>query len=74
MAERLIRNHPLMVSQFRATIKCRECEIFIGVGHEDRVPLPAPDGMGYMCRACWQSHRRRNRATSHLPTSWASTG
>ena len=71
MAERLIRNHPLMVSQFRATIKCRDCEIFIGAGHEDRVPLPAPDGMGYMCCSCWQSHRRRTRLTSHVPTSWA---
>ena len=30
MAERLIRNHPQMVSLFRSTVKCRECEIFIG--------------------------------------------
>jgi hypothetical protein len=71
MAERLIRNHPLMVSQFQATIKCRDCEVFIGRGHEDTVPLPAPDGVGYMCRACWQSHRRRTRATDYVATRWA---
>ena len=32
MAERLIRNHPQMVSLFHSTVKCRECEIFIGTG------------------------------------------
>jgi hypothetical protein len=68
MAERLVRNHPLMVSQYQATVKCRDCEIFIGVGHEDNVPLPAPDGLGYMCRPCWQSFRRRTRSTDYLPT------
>lgn len=71
MAERLIRNHPQMVSQFQATVKCRECEIFIGSGHEERVPLPSPDGLGYLCRSCWQSMRRRSRASSYLPTRWA---
>lgn len=71
MAERLVRNHSLVVSQFKATIKCRDCEIFIGLGHEDGVPLPAPDGVGYMCRACWQSFRRRTRVGEHTPTRWA---
>lgn len=67
-----VRNHPLLVSQFQATIKCRDCEIFIGPGHEDTVPLPTPDGMGYLCRPCWQSYRRRTRSTDHVPTHWVS--
>jgi len=71
MAERLIRNHPQMVSLYQATVKCRECEIFIGNGHEDRVPLPSPDGLGYLCRSCWQSFRRRMRSSAYLPTRWA---
>jgi len=73
MAERLIRNHPLMVSQFQATVKCRDCEIFMGSGHEDAVPLPAPDGLGYLCRACWQSLRRRTRGSDYVATRWAAS-
>ena len=71
MAERVVRNHPLVVSHFKATIKCRDCEIFIGPGHADGVPLPAPDGVGYVCRSCWQSFQRRARASDYSPTRWA---
>ncbi len=71
MAERLIRNHPQMVSLFHSTVKCRECEIFIGTGHEERVPLPSPDGLGYLCRSCWVSVKRRCRGSAYLPTRWA---
>jgi len=63
MAERRFRTHPLMVSHFQATVKCRECAIFIGAGHEEQVPLPSPDGLGYLCRSCWQAVRRRGRST-----------
>lgn len=73
MTDRLVRNHPLMVSQYQATIKCRDCEIFIGAGHEDRVPLPSPDGIGYLCRPCWRSFRRRTRASTYVNTSWVAT-
>jgi hypothetical protein len=68
MAERLLRRHPRIESLFHSTVKCRECAIFIGDGHEDQVPLPAPDGLGYLCRSCWQSASRRVRSTIHPPT------
>ena len=42
-----------------------------GTGHEERVPLPSPDGLGYLCRSCWQSVKRRCRASAYLPTRWA---
>jgi len=67
MAERLIRAHPRLVSHFHATLRCRECEIFIGTGHVERVPLPAPDGTGYLCRSCWRSDRRRRQSSNPLP-------
>jgi len=70
MAERLFPKHPQMVSQFHATLKCRECEIFIGTGHVEPVPLPSPDGDGYLCCSCWHSARRRSRSSIHLPTRW----
>ena len=44
MAQRLIRTYALPVSEYNATIKCRDCEIFIGAGHEDEFPISAPDG------------------------------
>jgi hypothetical protein len=70
MAEPLLRTHPLMVSLSHSTTKCRECAIFIGAGHVDRVPLPSPDGLGYLCHACWQSVRRRGRSTTYTLTRW----
>jgi len=64
MPERQTHTHPLLVSYFQATVKCRECGIFIGTSREDQVPLPSPDGLGYLCRSCWQSVRRRARSTT----------
>ena len=72
MAERLSRKYPQMVSLFHAAVKCHECAIFIGSGHAEQVPLPSPDGLGYLCRSCWQSVRRRGRSTTDRPTRWAS--
>ena len=57
----MLRNYPLTVSEYNATMKCRECDIFIGTGHFDATPLPAPNGRGHLCRACWQSEQRRLR-------------
>jgi hypothetical protein len=57
----MLRNYPLEVSEYNATIKCRECEIFIGTGHFDAVPIPAPDGAGHLCRACLRAEQRRRR-------------
>jgi hypothetical protein len=57
----MTRNYPLLVSEYEATLKCRECEIFIGIGHVDAIPLEAPDGDGYLCRACHQTETRRLR-------------
>ena len=71
MTERLSRKYPQMVSLFHATVKCHECAIFIGIGHEERVPLPSPDGLGYLCRSCWQSVRRRDQSATYRPTRWA---
>ena len=59
-----------MVSGFHATVKCRECEIFIGIGHVERVPLPSPDGTGSLCWSCWHSVRRRSQPSIHRPTGW----
>jgi hypothetical protein len=70
MANRLGRNRPQMVSPFHSTVKCRECEIFIGTGHVESVPLPSPDGTGYLCRSCWLTVGRRRRPSIHLPTRW----
>jgi hypothetical protein len=56
-----MRNIPLDISEFKATTKCRECEIFIGTGHFDAIPIPAPDGGGCLCRACYQAELRRQR-------------
>ena len=63
-------HRPQMVSLFRSTVECRECEIFIGTGHVERVPLPSPDGAGYLCQSCWHSVRRRRRPSIHRPTGW----
>jgi hypothetical protein len=57
----MLRNYALEVSEFNATTKCRDCEIFIGTGHSDAIPIPAPDGPGYLCRACHQAELRRQR-------------
>lgn len=57
----MTRNYPLTVSEYNATLKCRECEIFIGIGHVDAIPLKSPDGDGHLCRACYQSETRRMR-------------
>ncbi len=57
----MTRNCPLAVSEFNATTKCRDCEIFIGTGHNDAIPILAPDGLGYLCRACHQTELRRRR-------------
>jgi hypothetical protein len=56
-----MRNYPLEVSEYNATIKCRECEVFIGTGHYDAVPMAAPDGPGSLCRACFKAALRRAR-------------
>jgi hypothetical protein len=56
-----IRNYPLEVSEFKATTKCRECEVFIGTGHSDAIPIRAPDGVGCYCRACYKAELRRQR-------------
>ena len=55
------RNYALEVSEYRATLKCRECEVFIGIGHHDAVPIPSPDGDGVLCRACHRTVLRRLR-------------
>jgi hypothetical protein len=57
----MLRNYPLTVSEYNATLKCRDCEVFIGTGHHDAIPIPASDGYGYFCRACYQSDQRRRR-------------
>ena len=57
----MMRNVPLEVSQFNATTKCRDCEIFIGTGHYDATPIPAQDSLGYVCRACHLAELRRRR-------------
>ena len=57
----MLRNYALEVSEFNATIKCRDCEIFIGTGHSDAIPIPAQNGPGYLCRACHQAELRRQR-------------
>ncbi len=73
MAERLIRNYALPISEFNATLKCRECEVFIGTGHEDAEPIPAPDGVGFYCRSCLASWNRRNRSTPFMSVQWGTT-
>jgi Zn finger protein HypA/HybF involved in hydrogenase expression len=57
----MTRNTPLQISEFNATIKCRDCEIFIGPGHFDAVPVQALDQDGYLCGACHQAEERRRR-------------
>lgn len=57
----LMRNAALEVSEYNATLKCRECEVFIGVGHFDAKPQRSPDGHGYLCRACFGTVIRRLR-------------
>lgn len=57
----ITRNYPLEVSEYNATLKCHECEIFIGTGHNDAAPLRAPDGRGFVCRSCFQAELRRLR-------------
>jgi hypothetical protein len=57
----MLRNFPLAVSEYNATLKCRECEVFIGIGHFDAQPLRAPDQRGHVCRACYGTLQRRQR-------------
>jgi len=57
----MTRNYALEVSEHNATAKCRECEVFIGTGHYDAIPIPAPDGSGLFCRACYGAELRRRR-------------
>lgn len=58
----LMRSFALDVSEYKATLKCRECEVFIGIGHYDAQPLAAPDGEGSLCRACYGTMLRRLRS------------
>jgi hypothetical protein len=67
---RLIRTWALPVSEFNATLKCRECEVFIGTGHEDQAPIPAPEGTGYFCRSCLESWNRRQRVGRYVRVDW----
>jgi hypothetical protein len=71
VAQRLIRTYALPVSEYNATIKCRECEIFIGSGHEDELPIPAPDGSGVLCHSCLVSWQRRQRGQMYEPVNWS---
>jgi hypothetical protein len=73
VAQRLIRTYALPVSEYNATLKCRDCEIFIGAGHEDEFPIPAPDGPGILCRSCLVTWQRRNRAQTHERVNWTSS-
>jgi hypothetical protein len=43
----------------RRAIACRVCTILIGEGYEERVPVPLPNGQGYVCSQCNQSLRRQ---------------
>ena len=43
----------------RQPIHCRVCTILIGDGYEERVPVPLPNGQGYVCAQCHQSLRRQ---------------
>ena len=58
---RSVRNYPLEVSEYQATLKCQDCEIFIGVGHHDASPLATDDGRGPFCRACYFAELRRQK-------------
>ncbi len=40
-------------------IHCRVCTILIGDGYEERIPIPLPNGQGYVCVQCSQSLRRQ---------------
>jgi hypothetical protein len=71
MPGRIVRTEPQKVSFANATLKCRECEIFIGAGHTDSVPMVAPDGRGPLCHACWNSWQRRHRQSRFMPTRWS---
>jgi hypothetical protein len=57
----VLRNYPLEVSEYNATLKCRECEVFIGTGHSDALPMRSPDGYDALCRACYQAALRKRR-------------
>jgi hypothetical protein len=48
-----------LISEHGATIKCRECRVFIGQGHIDEVPISAGEGRGYLCGACFRAELRR---------------
>ena len=41
------------------SIHCRICTILIGDGYQERVPVPLPNGQGYVCVQCNQSLRRQ---------------
>ena len=43
----------------RQPIHCRVCTILIGDGYQERVPVPLPNGQGYVCAQCHQSLRRQ---------------
>ncbi|MFN0072323.1 MAG: hypothetical protein ACKVVP_12640 [Chloroflexota bacterium] len=72
MSQRFIRTFALPVSEYNATTKCRDCEIFIGTGHEDEYPIAAPDGDGVLCQSCLTALRRRNRAGTYEQVNWTS--
>jgi hypothetical protein len=57
------------VSPFGATVQCRECEVFIGVGHHDATPLGPPDGHGAVGPACYAALLRQ--VHGH-PVDWRS--
>ena len=48
-----------LVSEYGATIRCRDCRVFIGEGHIDKVPIAAGQGRGYLCAACFRAELRR---------------
>jgi hypothetical protein len=56
-----VRNHPLAISVFDASLKCASCEVFIGIGHFDATPVLLADGSGPYCRACSRAELRRRR-------------
>ena len=47
------------VSELGATVRCLGCTIFIGIGHHQAVPHPAPDEPGRRCGECHARELRR---------------
>ena len=52
-------------------IHCRVCTILIGAGYQERVPVPLPNGQGYVCVQCNQSLRRQAERRSAAERSEA---